>query len=1208
MQQNFPHNSQLQQQRIGSNPQNSVWVFASAGSGKTKILIDRLLRLLLIGTSPAKILCLTYTKIAAAEMQNRINTELSQWVIIDDETLKQRLKNLIGTDPSQDLQNQARALLIKTLDEERPIKIQTIHSFCQSLLSTFPFEAQIPVNFDLLTDGQVAIALKNAQKKLLSEASLSKKKAEINREFSNNFGVKQERDESTDKLLKEFKLHEIVEEISGNINDKTLLELLEKLLAKKDKLFFLRDKFHTTEAVIAELAKILAVDQNLDEGQIFEKFWQKINQQKLHDLCASLRSSSSSKNQKYGAELSKFLANPIAKNFNFLQQALLTEDKSTGEVGLKKLYDKIDLTHAQFLSEFFEEITVYIQQISSFLILQHNSQLLRFVYRILDHYQEFKRQNCYLDYGDLILLAGKLLSNEQHQAFIKMKMDGSFDHILIDESQDTNSEQWQIIKALTDDFAIQDQISNKPRSIFVVGDEKQSIFSFQGADIATSGLVLQHFKQQIGDNFTEIALNLSFRSKSKILQAVDLVFADESRKKAICQIGIYQPHQSFRGDGGYVELWKPIKSSDQESKTANQNQNVVQEELAPKDFSWQLENFGFKASQEDFEIKDCQILAQLIANKICGWISSQKSIDGRQIGFSDIMILLPNKTNGLAQSLAIEFGRQKIPFSTIEKVKFSESLVVQDFLSCARFALLPEDDFNLACLLKSPFFNLNESELLDFCLQKNRQKISLFEALRGSKHWMRLNFIKKIADELSLFEFFHRLIFEPQSYESFILRMGNQVKTIIENFIFLLDEFCTNNNSELQLFLEFVEKTDPEIALDFGEKNAVRINTIHSAKGLQAPIVIMPDCLHDLARFVANTENLIWLENLPLWLSFGSKPNFLIKSLKNRRKQANFEEYLRLLYVAMTRAEDELYIGGFGNKKDENCWYEIMRIALQGLAVNSDLQNSIVAADEKTSFEAKSHLINALNDEQQPIKQQLSAPSHNPVETSEQNFAPSFLHKTTCELAANLNAGSKPKPIQETKFFKKEADENLVAAPEFTSVKAVRFEANSDKNLNWMGHQDGFDFGKIIHSLLELIGRNHRQNSDFVLEMIKILIAKQQISPLQKQELEKIIVNFLQSAFFQQIFKSEAAIKIACEVDLIASGESGRVDLLCEMADEILIIDYKSDEFLPETISQSYKNQISRYCRLAKKLFSQKRIRAAILWIRHGKLQEIESV
>ena len=1168
MQQNFQFNSQLDNQIAASDPERSVWVFASAGSGKTKILVDRLLRLLLLGIEPAKILCLTYTKIAATEMQNRINKELADWVILKEEELIKRLKNLTGIVPNLEIIARARGLLIKILDAERSIKIQTIHSFCQALLASFPFEAEIAINFDLLTDVQVAVILKNVQKKLLVEAWNSKKKSETNHEFSGNFGTKTMEffgRFSQKKIFQQPELYQIIEEISASINDEGLIELLSKLLAKKEKLFFLREKFQKIDFLIEELAKILAVDIELDETQIFTNFWQQIDQKTLRDLCDALNSNRDSRNRESGQKLEKFLADPNSKNFNFLSEALQTQK---GEP--KELFKKLDLNHRESYSKICKLLDDYKQEASAFSILWHNALLLRFVYIILDEYQKYKHQKGYLDYGDLIILSSKLLSNPKHKDFIRMKMDGKFDHILIDESQDTNSEQWQIIKALTDDFAedffIEKNVK-KPRSIFVVGDEKQSIFSFQGADVKMAGQVLNHFKNQIGSNFSEISLNLSFRSKSLILEALDRVFAEEARKNAICKIGDYQKHHSFRGVGGHVEIWKIINSKEKTSKKSEAKEE--------KNFAWQLDNFGFNAELKEDEIRDQEILAKLIAKKIKSWIAERKKIDERIISFGDIMILLNTKTNGLAQSLASEFSCQKIPFSTVEKLKFSECLTIQDFLAAARFACLPEDDFNLACLLKSPFFNVSEEELLEFCLQKNRQNISLHEVLRTSKHWQYLEFIRLSAKEKNAFKFFYDLIFDEKNYQNFLIRLGAGVENIIENFFFLLDEFCAKNNSELQLFIEFVEEGDLEISVISGEKNAVRISTIHSAKGLQSPIVIMPDCLHNLAQFRSNTENLLWLENLPLYLPAGASENFLIKDLKNHRFQSNFEEYLRLLYVAMTRAEDELYIGGFGNQKDENCWYKIIEKSLADFALLVDLEEQMAEFENNLDEPNESELIG------------ISKELKNKKSVKDQD----------CELSASI-------------ILANEDHEKLLSKKTNNDSKNLKNSAGNFNKISKSQDANGFEinsaaanFGKILHELLEIIGRNHHQDLNFLQEILKNLIANQRVSKQQQEEIWLVVSNFLNSAIYQEIFKKNEAAEFFCEIELIANNEAGRLDLLRKNANEILVIDYKSDENLPNELPENYKNQLLRYVALAQKIFPDSEIKAAILWIRHCKLE-----
>ncbi len=1211
--------SQILLQQQASDPQNSVWVFASAGCGKTKILTDRVLRLLLADVAPGKILCLTFTKVAAAEMQSRINAQLSQWIIDDEDELKAKLQKLTNSQVSEQMLNQARSLLIKTLDSEFGLKIQTIHSFCQSLLSSFPFEAQINASFELLAQVQVKTALKKAQQQVITKV------------LEPEFGEKRQ------EILS---LKESIEKIAAQISDEGLFSLVAKLLAKKDKLLFLQEKFGSLEQITKQLCLVfnfspekilpgngLEIETEEVEAQIFVEFFQKIEVKKFQQVALQMAAATQKTSQNFAAKLSEFLAQPNPSTLLQLSAALLTSATGNEESQIRKTLLRSCLGSPASTQNFQEELQELASllldfefQISSFRLVTKNADLLRFVFCILDEYQTFKKSNGYLDYGDLISLAMKLLLSKEHRDFVRMKMDGLFDHILVDESQDTNFEQWQIITALAEEFFVGEEpracleippveagnfktgSKNQQRSIFVVGDEKQSIYGFQGAEIKTAGQALQYLKTsfplQTSARIREISLNISFRSKEKILQAVDLVFADEARQKAICQIGSYSSHQSYRGSGGYVELWKPIASEVFESEEENlvkevddktRKKDEVLDENSSQDFSWEL--LGIVGNIADSEAlagkkSDQQILAELIAKKILFWVESKRQINGRKLQFSDVMILLHNKTNGLAQSLFREFAKNSIPTASINKIKSSQSLIIQDFLALARFALLPEDDFNLACLLKSPFFNLSEEELFEFCQQKNHNKTSLIKVLQDCRFAKKLNQIQELAANSSCLEFFYHLLFEPQNRANLVLRMGKQVESLIDSFIFLVVDFCENSKSELQLFLDFVEQTDPELDASFGEENAVRITTIHSAKGLQAPIVIMPDCLHDLNRFLANTETIIWLENLPLWISSDAKENFLVKNLKKKRAEKNFEEYLRLLYVGMTRAEDELYIGGFGNKKSENSWYKILQTSLAGFAVEVDLLAQTKNQDAEIA--------------------------------SKSGFANKNLKESKI-LANDSEFVSKLSGKRSTEFIDEFSSEFNFFGTAETNEKRPK-DSQKKRNSDYL--PDAAEFGTAIHCGLEFLvsfaakfklSNSSKsdvffvdKSSNFFKNLIKNFSARQNLKEVQKHDLQALLTNFFQSEILTEIFSD--ALEVKCEAEIAFDDKSGRIDLLVEKGDEIWIIDYKSDEALPDKPYSAYQQQLKNYFELAKKVFPTKKIRVGLLWIRFLKLDWVETV
>ncbi len=1083
-------------QRKASNPKNSAWVFASAGSGKTKILTDRVLRLLLEGVAPNKILCLTFTKVAAAEMQSRINSELAKWILCSDLELEKKLNDLSGTFPNQTQIKKARTLFVKIIDEDSKIKVQTIHSFCQIIIKIFPFEAQVKPNFEVLETNREKLLLKQAQKEVLKQA------------------------------LNDSKLRNLIQKTNAKINEQAFSELVEELLKKKEQIIFLKEKFFGIENVIEQFFKNFGIKKGKTEQEIFEDFFAKFNHQKNHNLIFELENSDSSKNIESAKKLKKFLNNPVLENFTFYKSAFLTQENEP-----RKIYGKVSKNSliTDFVADCQKSIFSFFEQLNSLKIADNSSLLLSFVDQILQHYSYLKNQNAFLDYNDLIVETNRLLANPDFSTWVKLKMDGTFDHILIDESQDTNHAQWNIIKALSEDFFSGLSASNNNRSIFIVGDEKQSIYSFQGSEPDISAEIFAYFSHKLGDNLQKIELNNSFRSLPKILEAVDQVFQDPQRQKAISKASEFQNHKAIRQGLGKVEIWQQI-----------QNQKKEKEE---KNYEWQIDFNAQKTIQEE------EILVQIIANKI------NEKIAANQANYGDFMILLRNRTNAFSQSLNKIFHQYQIPFSSVSKIKFSESLLIQDLLAAAKFALLGDDDLNLACLLKSPIFEISEKDLFEICLFKNQHQITIYKALESLEKFSlvkkNLDELIKKSQELNCFEFFYFLLHQKNHQQNFIAHFGYESLEILDKFLLSVADFCKNFSPNLQKFLEFIEKLDLEIALSSNQDNRVKISTIHSAKGLQAKFVLLCDCCYNFSQLPSAKEEISWIEfagnKFPVWCGKKEDENLILKKHRQEKLIEAKEEYLRLLYVAMTRAEDELWIGGFGKSSDPESWYEIIK-------------NSVSCGE----FLSMEELLKA---------------KPNPNSIEENDFLKS--KKIIADDYKNLpiNNFLEPKPKQ-----------NLTLS-EVSKTPQSQINQAQIK-------------GRLIHKILEIIGKNHLEEKNWLLELVKKIIDREEfLKPNEKNQILDQISNFMASNQFNELFFG----KINCEVEISGEVENqkiiARIDLLIERENEILIVDYKSDQTLPEKPAQQYLNQLKTYKNLLKNLYPKHQIRTAIFWINFLKLE-----
>jgi ATP-dependent helicase/nuclease subunit A len=1109
-------------QQLASDPKNSSWVFASAGSGKTKVLTDRVLRLLLDDVHPDKILCLTFTKVAAAEMQQRINTELANWVLLDEESLIRQLEKLSGKQPSKTELRKARLLFANILDAASKIKIQTIHSFCQNLVKIFPFEAGIRPNFEVIESAQEKLLLQKAQKEVLSRAT------------------------------KNPVLKNLVTRINAQLHDETFFELVADLLNKKEQLTILKENYFGIAGVIEQIFKNFSVNKNHSEAEIFLEFVAKINKPQLLKLALALNQSGLISNKKIADPIEYFVKNSELKNFYNYQQAFFTKEKGVRKINGKVLEDP-DL--ASICQSQRDLISDFLDSLNSLKIANSTALLLEFVDQILEIYLQLKRQNSFLDYNDLIVETNRLLNNPNFSDWVKMKMDGLFDHILIDESQDTNHQQWNIIKSLTEDFFSGLSSSNKNRTIFIVGDEKQSIYSFQGAEPDISQEIFSYFAEKLRNHptqFYKIDLNNSFRSLAAILQIVDQAFSCQKERDAITKISEFQTHQPIRQGVGRFEIWPQIKLKKEQK---------VAKSLA--DYEWKL-NFE---PNENYD--EDQFLAEIIALRIKEMVQNNHALEGRDraLNYGDFMILLRNRTNGFDKTLSKVFAKYKIPVASPSKINFADNLIIQDLLAAAKFALTTFDDLNLASLLKSPIFSITEEELLEICLFKNSQETTVYKALgqleKFSQTTEKLRELIKKSQELNCFEFFNFLL-SPQIRQKIIERFGPQSSEIVDKFILKVFDFCQNFSPDLQKFLDFVAKLDLEISLSDVKNNQVFVTTIHSAKGLQAPIVILPDCSFNTNQLLSTKEKISWIQfnqdqlKLPIWCAKKEEENQLLEAARLKKKTQAKEEYLRLLYVAMTRAENQLYMAGTGNSDDEECWHNLVKRSLSGGWSKKFFDESLekLAAEK---FEISGEIL-GLGAEQEFYKKSDSS----------------------AEIQADLNIEL---------FLQKPYTKYSVAS------KAPKIKILSQIDQAQIK-------GKLIHKILEVFGKNAAEEKSWLLELAKKLIAREEfLDQKEKNKIFEEVSAFAVSQQFQQLFCG----KIQCEVEVAGNSEIRRIDLLCERENDILIVDYKSDEALPKKVPQLYFEQLETYKKLLTNLHPKKKIVTAILWVKFLELTYLDT-
>jgi ATP-dependent helicase/nuclease subunit A len=789
-------------------------------------------------------------------------------------------------------------------------------------------------------------------------------------------------------------------------------------------------------------------------------------------------------------------------------------------------------------------------------------------------YTRAKESEAVLDYDDLILKTNVLLSRAGAAAWVLFKIDGGVDHILVDEAQDTNPEQWSIIERLAEEFFAGEGASDRLRTLFAVGDEKQSIYSFQGADPVRFGAVGRNFRAKamaIKQVWNDVPLTLSFRSTEAVLKAVDAVFSKPAAAAGVIwHDGDIIQHHAFRtGQAGLVELW-PV---------------VTEKKIEPAE--------AFEPWNEDAVPPHAvDVLCGRIAGQIKAWLDNHESLEseGREIKAGDILILVRRREPFTAPMIRA-LKREKIAVAGADRMQLLQQIAVMDLMALADVLLMPEDDLSLAVVLKSPLFGLNDDDL--FALAFDR-RTSLWNVLQAkAKENARF---KGAADTLSRwlarvdltppYEFFLELLGEngQEMRKRMLTRLGPEAAESLDEFIDLALAFDREAPPSLQGFVNAMRSTDVEIKRDMEQKrDEVRIMTVHGAKGLQAPIVFLPDTcmlprhqgasIHTLARHGVPPEEVGHI----VWPAGGNTLSH-IEEAKDLARKAELEEYHRLLYVAMTRARDRLYICGWSQKErpEKACWYELVDQGLQGLLtecagydgepVQRLVSKQSVPVEAAGSAEAGTKAAELPDWATNPA----------PVERSRQLLTPSGLGALLGE-----------------------------TAPRYPEQPPLGPKALADNRR--------FARGRLVHTLLQHLPQVASADREGA---ARTFVATRG-SDLPEETREEIVSETLaivEDARFAPLFAPGSLSEVPV-VARFGDGDgtrdlSGQIDRLSILDDALLVLDYKTNRPPPSTpddVAPGYIAQLAAYRAALRLMFPQRTLKAAILWTDGPKLMEIPS-
>jgi len=1140
------------QMRAG-DPRRNVWLSANAGSGKTHVLTQRVIRLLLDGVDPAHILCLTYTKAAASVMQTRIFERLSQWTRLDDDALEGELCQLEGKAVDGVRLALARRLFARALETPGGLKIQTIHAFCESILHQFPLEANIAGHFDMLDDMAALDLMHQARRHVIETAWLGQGTAmaaafDLVLTHAGEYGL--------DTLFKQA------------INQREGLKPYLRQFERQGKEFFYQAlglEKGQDEAKIARDLKRAALFSDA-EMALFDKYGGKV----AAEFVAILRG------LQHEDDVRRFIPQVMAAYYDARGEKL----RSSKNIITKSLREAAPEIEPQFIAKR-ERIDGLVEKLRVLQLITLNEAAYHLVGLLEKTYTDLKRTHGLLDFDDLIHRTLALLKRSQASRWVHYKLDSSIAHILIDEAQDTSPAQWRIIRLLADEFFVGQGADERSRTLFAVGDEKQSIYSFQGAvpeDFAASGADFGKKAHAAAKIFEQLRLDFSFRSTPDILAGVDEVFSNEANYQGLSAAHEPPHHHSIRATSpGEIDIWMPL---------------APQSEEEPED--WRLP----QKEQDAPPVK----LARQIAETIENWFNNKEAIigQGRLMRPGDIMVLVRSR-DLFVHALSRELKNRLIPVAGSDRLRLDEHIGVRDLMALARFVLQPYDDLSLACVLKSPLFGLDEEELYQLRCDgraKNSENDYVHERLIQTLERLKttnakfdfahqaLGRYRALADIVPVYEFYTQILSEDGGRRKILARLGHEASEVLDAFMDYALAIQRKGLPGLQYFLETLTQAAPEIKRELGdEANEVRIMTVHAAKGQEAAVVFLVDNGKAIWSAQRASKLVKMKEGTPIW-NPGKK--YQIKALDEALEMMKLreeQEYRRLLYVGMTRAEDRLIVCGYRSKKSPpGTWLDLIT---QALAFKAEPIDPPPAKDvEAYRFR--------INSGQLPLY-------HSEIEDSPLPPAdpiPDFLFKKMPSPVA------RPRPLTPSQADMLMLDEaEMLPHPFATSHPSSLLETEGTRQITRLSPSFAIRRGLLTHHLLQYL-------PDIALEqrarLAQDFIARQ-AADWPQQECQAVLHDVLvlmEDARLQGLFapgsRAEVALAGTLEIGGVSRPISGQIDRLAVGEHEILLADFKTGTPPPgmEEIPRAYLLQMALYRRLLCEIYPQHKICALLIYTR----------
>jgi ATP-dependent helicase/nuclease subunit A len=1122
-------------QREAAGPRASVWVSASAGTGKTRVLIDRLLWLMLDGTDPSRILCLTFTRAAAAEMANRLNEELAKWATLSPGALAQTLQKLTGLMPDDASLARARQLFARVLDAPGGIKIATIHAFCQTLLRRFPLEAGVSAEFAVVDERSAREALIEAGEQVVVAA----------------------RGGSRPDLAEALAI------VARHAPEERFGALMAALAAERGKLRQVLSSGHAD--MHGKLCAALSLPAGTSEEMLILSFCAggAGNETGLRSAAAALAGGSCT-DQERAAVLDAWCeaAERRQQMLSEYTSAFLTAEGEIRKILITRGAARATgCSAAAILAAEAERVKEFREAQAAAALVEASSALVRLGDALMDAYGERKRAQGLLDYDDLVSIALDLLRRPGVAPWVLFKLDGGLDHILIDEAQDTNPEQWEIVAALAEEFFAGEGVRNRLRTIFAVGDAKQSIYSFQRADPRAFLAMRRHFEQRVTEarqDWRVVPLEISFRSTEPVLRAIDAIFRHQAAHDGVALDGSEIRHVAARaGHAGLVELWPPA---------------VPQAEEPPDPEA--LPILRHRITEPRTRV------ALAIAATIGRWLETREMLEarGHPVRPGDVMVLV-RRRNEFVGELLRALKQRGIPVAGADRLILTEQLAVQDLVALGRFLLLPEDDLTLATVLKGPFFGIDEETLFDLAYGRGSEK--LWHRLRARAAGdlnlrlvaERLSALLARADFVPPYELYAEILGAEGGRRALLERLGIEAEDPVEEFLGLALTYEREHAPSLQGFLRWLVAGDTEVKRDFGarQRDEVRILTVHGAKGLEAPVVFLPDTM----QLPNPPDPLLWSEReqLPLWCPRRDLAVPFYTAEKQALRARQLQEYRRLLYVALTRAQDRLYICGWQTRDPakEICWHTLCSTGLAGIATPFAFDATALIGCDGWSGDG---LRLAGEQTARPVWER-------PAEAARAGRAlPNWVREPP------PSEPDPPKPLAPSR--------PSGAEPPALSPLAV------------VG-RDRFKRGLLVHRLLQSLPELPAAERDIAAQRF-LALPTHGLPADEQDEIRHQTLTVLSQPDFAALFGQGSLAEVPLVGLIGGHAVSAQIDRLVVTEDRVLIVDYKTlrpPPALEEDVAPLYLRQLAIYRAALARIYPGREIRCALLWTEGPRLMPI---